>query len=337
MENLARFRELTGTAEGATLGATTGVRWTGEFTFDRQQKLITRLRLNQTEKRSVGAVSPGMEVSTDVVLERSLADEAADAKLLSNAAVAEVPVEPTADMQFLRFESWGLRFFHDRSWHQFHQTNDVAVFRLMEQGSLVAQVNISPIPAVAAGSHTPDDQFRADIKQSLGKKLKSITKAEQLPPRNASDRRFLFRVIVDGESDSVPMTWHYHLCASPTGQQVAFVFAVETKLLEKFGSGQELLAYVQSEAGKRFLESFAMEQRTPYGRILGAVQAGVILMLLGIALLFLRGRVAGADEGFIISGTIALSLGFGFALSAALSYFLSKSFGLLSDSAAHRS
>src|SRR5207249_2288478 len=37
---------LTGTAEGATLGATTGVRWGGEFTFDRQQKLITRLRLH---------------------------------------------------------------------------------------------------------------------------------------------------------------------------------------------------------------------------------------------------------------------------------------------------
>jgi len=112
---------------------------------------------------------------------------------------------------------------------------------------------------------------------------------------------------------------------------------LQTKLLEKFGSGQELLAYVQSDAGKRFLESFAMEQRTPYGRILSAVQAGAILALLGLALLFLRGRVAGAEEGFLVSGTIALSLGFGFALSAALSYFLSKSFGLLSDSAARRS
>jgi hypothetical protein len=39
---------------------------------------------------------------------------------------------------------------------------------------------------------------------------------------------------------------------------------MHTKLLEKFGSGQELLAYVQSDAGKRFLESLAMEQRTPY-------------------------------------------------------------------------
>ncbi len=112
---------------------------------------------------------------------------------------------------------------------------------------------------------------------------------------------------------------------------------VQTKLLEKFGSGQELLAYVQSDVGKRFLESLAMEQRTPYGRILGAVQAGVILVLLGIALLFLRGRVSGAEEGFLVSGTITLSLGVGFGLSAALSYFLSKSFGLLSETTAYRS
>jgi hypothetical protein len=112
---------------------------------------------------------------------------------------------------------------------------------------------------------------------------------------------------------------------------------VQTKLLEKFGSGQELLAYVQSDAGKRFSESLAMEQRTPYGRILGAAQAGVILVLLGLALLFLRGRVSGAEEGFLVSGTITLSLGVGFGLSAALSYFLSKSFGLLNETITHRS
>jgi hypothetical protein len=111
---------------------------------------------------------------------------------------------------------------------------------------------------------------------------------------------------------------------------------VQTKLLEKFGSGQELLAYVQSDAGKQFLDSLTMEQGTPYGRILGATQVGIILVLLGLALLFLRGRVAGAEEGFLVSGTLALSLGIGFGLSAALSYFLSKSFGLLRETIAHR-
>lgn len=111
---------------------------------------------------------------------------------------------------------------------------------------------------------------------------------------------------------------------------------LKTKLLEKFGSGQELLAYVQSDAGKRFLESLAMEQKTPYGRILGAAQVSVILVLVSFAFLFLRGRVSGAEEGFLVFGTIALCLGIGFGLSAALSYYMSKSFGLLSESTEHR-
>jgi hypothetical protein len=111
---------------------------------------------------------------------------------------------------------------------------------------------------------------------------------------------------------------------------------LQTKLLEKFGTGQELLAYVQSDAGKRFLESLTMEQRTPYGRILGAAQVSVILVFLGLAFLFLRGRVPAAEEGFLVFGTIVLSLGVGFGLAAALSYFLSKTFGLLSEARRER-
>jgi len=111
---------------------------------------------------------------------------------------------------------------------------------------------------------------------------------------------------------------------------------LQTKLLEKFGSGQELLAYVQSDAGKRFLESLTIEQRTPYGRILGAAQVSVILVLLSFAFLFLRGRIAGAQEGFLVFGALTLSLGVGFGLSAAISYYLSKSFGLLTESVEHR-
>lgn len=225
-----------GGAEGATLGAPSTVQLTGEFTFDRLAKLMTRARVKQTETRAIGAAKPGLEVTANVAVERSLAEESSEAKLLSDAAVADIPVEPAAEMQFLRFESWGLRFYHDRNWHQFHQTNDVAVLRLMENGSLLAQVNVSPIPAAASGSHTSEEQFQTDIRQSLGKRLKSITKAEKLKPRNANDRRSLFRVTVDGEADSVPMTWFYHLCAAPTGQQVSFVFAVETKNLEKFNN-----------------------------------------------------------------------------------------------------
>ena len=110
---------------------------------------------------------------------------------------------------------------------------------------------------------------------------------------------------------------------------------VQTKLLDKVGSGQELLAYAQTEAGRDLLESLKVERLSPYGRIIGALQTGIVLVLVGVALLFLRHQVSGANEGFVVFGTLTTALGFGFALSAGVSYYLSKSFGLVNGVSAH--
>lgn len=114
---------------------------------------------------------------------------------------------------------------------------------------------------------------------------------------------------------------------------------VQAKLLEKVGSGQELLAYAQTDAGKQLLESLKVERIAPHGRIIGALQAGIIFVALGVALLLLRYQVsaaAGSQDGFVVLGTLSCALGVGFALSAAASFYLSKSFGLLNGSASHR-
>jgi predicted phage tail protein len=109
---------------------------------------------------------------------------------------------------------------------------------------------------------------------------------------------------------------------------------VQTKLLEKVGSGQELLAYAQTETGRELLESLKVERVSPHGRIIGALQAGIILFFFGAALLLLRNTSAGG-EGFAVAGALSCALGIGFALSAVSSYYLSKSFGLLNGPASH--
>jgi len=111
---------------------------------------------------------------------------------------------------------------------------------------------------------------------------------------------------------------------------------VQNRLIDKFGTTQDLLAYVQTDAGKQLLESLSVERTSPFSRIIGAVQAGIIMFLFGLALLFLRGRVSGAEEGFLMFGTIFVALGVGFAISAAASYSLSKSFGLLNGTISRR-
>jgi hypothetical protein len=114
-----------------------------------------------------------------------------------------------------------------------------------------------------------------------------------------------------------------------TSKLVQIQADLRSRLLERFDSAQELTEYLQSEAGLRFLESVPAEKTSPYNRILGSLQAGIILSLCGGAFLFLRTAIAGAEEAFAFLGALALALGLGFLLSAGAAYILSKSWGLI--------
>ena len=115
---------------------------------------------------------------------------------------------------------------------------------------------------------------------------------------------------------------------------------MQTKLLDKLGSSPELVQYLESDAGRTFLQSatLAVERSNPLGRVLGSIQAGVILVFGGIGLLWLRGQVVdpeGAAAALVI-GTLTLSIGMGFLVAAGLSYTLSKSWGLIDSHAESR-
>lgn len=113
---------------------------------------------------------------------------------------------------------------------------------------------------------------------------------------------------------------------------------IHGKLFEKFGTSQELIEYLKTEAGSKFLDSASIEQTRPFGRVLGSVQAGLILLLLGIAMLFVRFTMpsvgwnaveqAQTAHGFLAVSFLLLALGLGFLASAGVSYRLSKQWGL---------
>ncbi len=107
-------------------------------------------------------------------------------------------------------------------------------------------------------------------------------------------------------------------------------YDTQSKLLERFGTSEELLAYLKSDPGQQFLESAELERTNPYSRILRAFTAGILLVSVGWAFLALRGPGAGsANSEVVVVGTLLTSLGVGFLLSGGLSYFLSRSWGLL--------
>jgi hypothetical protein len=114
---------------------------------------------------------------------------------------------------------------------------------------------------------------------------------------------------------------------------------VHTKLLDRFASSDELLSYIQTPAGRKFLESSPIpldaESKpaisAPLGRILWSVQIGVVLASGGLGMLYVGNRhvTPYAAEPFLAIGALAIALGIGFVVSAVISYLLSSRLGLL--------
>jgi hypothetical protein len=111
---------------------------------------------------------------------------------------------------------------------------------------------------------------------------------------------------------------------------------VHNKILDRFGTNEELLEYIRSPAGTKFLESAPIPlraeqatQNAPLSRILWSIQLGVVVVAGGLGMLLVSGRFkAPTGQDLFAMGVIAISVGAGFIVSAVVSIFLSQRLGL---------
>ena len=113
---------------------------------------------------------------------------------------------------------------------------------------------------------------------------------------------------------------------------------VHNKLLDRFAGTNELLTYVQTPAGRRFLEAAPIPVEAsadkplsaPINRILWSVQAGIVLVIGGFGFQYVSGRVIEeVGQGLWTMGVLATAFGLGFIAAGAFSYMMSRRLGLL--------
>jgi hypothetical protein len=114
---------------------------------------------------------------------------------------------------------------------------------------------------------------------------------------------------------------------------------VHGRLIDKFSSAQELGAYMETDAGRKFLEASPIavnaepERRVPQvvGRVLTGVQAGIVMVLLGTGCMLLRHVSADTERPMLVIGTLVLMPGVGFIISAGVTWLLAARLGLMPE------
>jgi len=110
------------------------------------------------------------------------------------------------------------------------------------------------------------------------------------------------------------------------------------RMLDKFSSADEFTAYLKSDAGKSFFDNLGSDSTTPFSKILGSIQKGAILTLLGLGLIILGNIFTPQDGGGVMFdfGVVSFMVGAGFLASSYITYRLAKTWGMIAPSSGNR-
>ncbi|HEX7809723.1 MAG TPA: hypothetical protein VF608_13395 [Thermoanaerobaculia bacterium] len=112
---------------------------------------------------------------------------------------------------------------------------------------------------------------------------------------------------------------------------------VHNKILDRFGTSNELLEYMKTPAGTKFLESAPIPlheapptQNAPVSRVIWSIQLGIVVAAGAVGILIVSSRFdAETAKGLFAMGGIALCVGLGFIVSAFVSVIVSRRLGVL--------
>lgn len=206
-----------GTTTGAVTGSATKVTLKGELIFDRTQRFIRAFEAVQSEQREPGPFSPGLNVTATIVWTQA---SAVPANSLPDTMPEQVPDERKL---LLTLATPGqVMLLHNRNWHVFHETPEMVMLRMMHDGSLVAQCNISPSPAVPAGESTSEQEYLDEVQAALAERKGAINSSKIHDDINGWR---VHHVRALGKANDKTLIWDYFLCTAKSGQQTSLIFS----------------------------------------------------------------------------------------------------------------
>ncbi len=234
-DSAARF-ETSGHIEGTYEGTATKIDVKAKYRFNRKSRRIDWIGLLMKESRPTGKIRQGVDVVARFQMQIAPRGESPN---LTSAALKGLTLSATPASTLLAYRSGnGWEFTNDRRWHVVEDARDVAQLKLLDQGQVIAQCSVSPLPMRDPDKTFSLAEFQSDIQKALGDSFKKMVYGKQYT--NAANHSG-YRVVCRGTVEKVPMQWNYYYLADEHGRQVVFAFTVEQHLVEHLNKADEQL------------------------------------------------------------------------------------------------
>jgi len=229
--------QMAGHIKGTSEGSSVEMDIKAKYQVDLKTKRVSWLGLLVRENRQIGEVVPG----TDVVLRLEMKISPVEkSKQLTDAVANRTPRDPPAGSIDLEHRSadglWTLAY--GRDWYVTADERDLTVLKLMDDGQRIAQCNISSLSKVDPAKLSTLAEFQEDVRDALGKNFGQFVEAGQ--STNQLNYR-VYRVVVQGTVNDLPIEWHYYFVANQHGQQAAFAFTIDAGLVSRLKGVDKML------------------------------------------------------------------------------------------------
>jgi hypothetical protein len=226
---------VSGTAEGAVDGVATTIAVDGQYRVDPQTRRVVELKLALHEQRAMGHTGPGLNVQAELSL-RIEAPLSSDQRAIGELMPlpGQAAIEPR-----LRYRSQeGYELLYDRRWHVVDEQPRQLTLRLVDRGELVAQCVIAPLDPAAQQPPWTLDRFQNEIQKVLGDRCQRVAAATQ---RQTVHGLPMYRVVVEGQVQQLPIEWRYALVGAADSRQVMVVVTLEQSLRERLDNADVTL------------------------------------------------------------------------------------------------
>ncbi len=226
-----------GDVTGMIDDAGTKISITGTIQFDTNQGYTRGFDISINQQRDIGRLAPGLDATFKIATKIAPISENI---LLTDEGLSKLRESTSRITDLLAFAPLdeSIHLLHSRQWRVIAEQSDRSILRLIENGEMLGQCDIIPLPVRAAEQSQTIEQFREVVETKLAEHNATITGVDQATAKNGLE---WMKVSALGSSNGVKLVWDYYTLTHEDGRRIQLVFTTEPESASRFSSQYDSL------------------------------------------------------------------------------------------------